>query len=116
MKIKFDYDSEEDILYFYPGEGHVDFSIDYDDIILDVRGDKIVGIEILNASEKFADERTEVEKLKKALSLLKEAYMNVKYDINSIFVKIGFLSSLPETGKEGMLIQVPVKKEMMVSV
>ena len=116
MKVNIDYDDEEDILYFYPDEKSVDFSIDYDDIILDVSGNKIVGIEIINASEKFGTDKEEIEKIKQSLSSIQEAYMNVKYGLNSIFIKIGFLSSVPDTAREGMLIQVPIKKEMMIEV
>lgn len=115
MKVNFDYDEGEDILYFYPDEKSVDFSIDYDDIILDVSGNKIIGIEIMNASERFAKAENEIEKTKKALSIIKEAVMKVDYGLNSIFVKIGFVSAMPEeTVKEGMLIQVPIKRELML--
>lgn len=116
MKINFDYDSENDILYFYPDEGSVDFSIDYDDIILDVRGNRVVGVEIINASEKFAENEVEIGELKQAMDSLKEAYMNVKYGMNSIFIKLGFVFSSPANKREGMLIQVPVKKELMLEV
>ena len=116
MKVNIDYDKNEDILYFYPNENKVDYSIDYDDIILDVSGNKIVGVEIINASEKFGVNETEIEKIKQALSYIDEAHMSVKYGLNSIFVKIGFISSTPENTKEGMLIQVPIKKEMMIEV
>lgn len=116
MKVNIDYDEEEDVLYFYPDEKSVDFSIDYDDIVLDVSGNKIVGVEILNASEKFRETDNEIERIKQALSSIKEAYMKVKYGINSIFVKIGFVSSMPESAREGMLIQVPIKREMMIKV
>ena len=116
MKVNIDYDNEGDILYFYPDEKNVDYSIDYDDTILDVSGNKIVGIEIMNASEKFGVDEKEIEKIKQALNSINEAYMKVKYGLNSIFVKIGFTSLTPEKTKEGMLIQVPIKKEMMIEV
>jgi len=116
MKVNIDYDDENDILYFYPDEKEVDFSIDYDDIILDVSGNKIVGVEIMDASEKFANVEEEIERLKQAIKSIKEAYMKVTYGINSIMVKIGFVSSMPENTREGMLIQVPIKREMIVEV
>jgi len=116
MKVNINFDKEEDILYFYPNEKNVDYSIDYDDTILDVSGNKIVGIEIMNASDKFGVNEEEIEKVKQALNSIDEAYMNVKYGLNSIFVKIGFISSTPENTKEGMLIQVPIKKEMMIEI
>lgn len=115
MKVNIDYDKENDILYFYPNEKTVDFSIDYDDIILDVSGNKIVGIEIMDASEKFGVGE-EKERIKQAIGSIKEAYMSVKYGVNSIFVKVGFFSMIPENTREGMLIQVPIKKEMMLTV
>lgn len=115
MQIKIDYDEEDDILYFYTDEKKVDYSIDYDDIILDVSGNKIVGVEIMDASEKFANLEEEVSKLRQAMNSIKEAYMKVDYTTNSIRVKIGFVSSIPEFSKEGMLIQVPIQREMMIS-
>lgn len=116
MIVNTDYDDEEDILYFYPNEKNVDFSIDYDDIILDVSGNKIVGIEIMNASEKFIENEEDSERIKQALNSIKQAFMKVKYGINSIFVRIGFISAIPKNAREGMLIQVPIKREMMIEV
>lgn len=116
MQIKIDYDSENDILYFYPNEKGVDYSIDYDDVVLDVKGDKIVGVEIMDASEKFANKEGDIENIKKAMASIKEAYMNIKYSPVSIKVKIGFVSSVADYEREGMLIQVPIKREMIVNV
>lgn len=116
MKINIDYDPENDILYFYPNEKVVDFSIDYDDVILDISGNSVVGVEIMDASIKFANENSEIENIKKAIASIKEAYMNVKYGVNSIMVKIGFVSSVPEHSREGLLIQIPIKREMMLAV
>lgn len=116
MKVNIDYDGEEDILYFYPNEKHVDFSVDYDDIILDVSGNKVVGVEIMDASEKFSSDEEDTERLKKAISSINKAHMNVKCGLNSISVKIGFESSVPQKTREGMIIQVPIKKEMMVQI
>ncbi len=113
MKTNIDYDLENDILYFYLGEFKADFSIDYDDIILDVSGNKIIGVEILDASEKFAKDEKELEILKNAMDSIKEAYLKVDYGINSIRVKIGFVSSVPET-EQNLLIQVPIKRELML--
>ncbi len=113
MKTNIDYDLENDILYFYLGESKADFSIDYDDIILDVSGNKIIGVEILDASEKFAKDEKELEILKNAMDSIKEAYLKVDYGINSIRVKIGFVSSVPET-EQNLLIQVPIKRELML--
>ena len=95
MKIKFDYDSENDILYFYSEEKKVDFSVDYDDTILDISGNKITGVEIMDASEKFAKDEGDIKRIKEVLKSIKEVYMGVKY---------------------GMLIQVPIKKEMIIGV
>lgn len=116
MKIKFDYDDENDILYFFSGENKVDFSVDYDDTILDISGNKISGVEIMDASEKFAGNEADMKRIKEALISIQEAYMAVKYGINSVRVKIGFVSSVPENAREGLLIQVPIKREMMVEV
>jgi uncharacterized protein YuzE len=115
MQVKIDYDAENDILYFYPNEKKVDYSIDYDDVILDVSGNKIVGVEIMDASEKFANEEKEIEKIRKALQVIKEAYFDVRYSPISIRVKIGFTSSVPSYEREGMLIQVPIERKMIVN-
>jgi len=111
---KVDYDKENDILYFYPNEKSVDYSIDYDDIILDVSGNKIVGGENMDASDKFGVGE-DIERIKQAINFIKEAYMGVKYGVNSIFVKIGFSSMVPENIREGMLIQVLIKKELILN-
>lgn len=116
METKIDYDSENDIVYFYPSEGKVDYSIDYDDVIIDISGNKIVGIEVMDASERFAGMAEEIERLKKALKSIEKAYMKIDYRQNSISIKVGFVSNLPEKTREGFLIQVPIKKEMIVNV
>jgi len=116
MKVNFDYDSENDILYFYSGNRKVDFSVDYDDTILDISGNKISGIEIMDASGKFAESEDDLKRVREALNSIKDVYMGVKYGINSVIVKVGFVSSMPENTREGMLIQVPIKKEMMIEV
>ncbi len=113
MKINIDYDSENDILYIYSSDSKVDFSIDYDDIILDVSGNKITGIEILDASEKFAKNKEETNLLKKAMDSIKKAYLKVDYGVNSIRVKMGFISSVSET-EQNLLIQVPIKRELIL--
>ena len=113
MKIKIDYDLENDILYIYSGDSHVDFSIDYDDIILDVSGNKITGVEILDASEKFAKSENELKLLKQAMNSIKEAYLKIDYEMNSIRVRMGFVSSISET-EQNLLIQVPIKRELML--
>ena len=114
MKINFGYDSENDILYFYSDEKKVDFSIDYDDTILDISGNKITGVEIMDASGKFAGNEEDTKRIKEALSSIKNVHMDVKYGISSIFVKVGFVSSVPENTREGLLIQVPIRREMMI--
>ena len=116
METKIDYDSENDIIYFYPDEKNVDYSVDYDDVIIDISGNKIVGVEIMNASEKFAGVEEEVTKIKKILESVKTSYMNVTYSQNSISIKLGFISNLPERTREGILIQIPIKKEMILNV
>ena len=116
METKIDYDSENDIIYFYSDEKNVDYSVDYDDIIVDISGNKIVGVEIMSASEKFAGVEEELVKIKKILESVKNSYMKVTYNQNSISIKLGFVSNLPEKTREGILIQIPIKKEMIVSV
>ena len=118
MKANVDYDSEYDILYIYPKDRDtkVDFSIDHDDIILDVKGNKIIGVELMDASEKFVSDEESTERMKKVLASIKDAFISVKYEINSIRVKIGFYSEIPEPTREGLLIQIPIERELIVEV
>jgi|TARA_B100002003_G_C13628335_1_gene321644 uncharacterized protein YuzE len=115
MKVSVDYDRDNDILYFYPDERSVDFSVDYDGIILDISGNNVVGIEIMDASEKFGLDDDNLESVRLILDSIKDAHMKVKYDHSSILVKLGFVSFDSNT-KENMLVQVPIKREMMVGV
>lgn len=116
METKIDYDSENDIIYFYPNEKTVDYSVDYDDIIVDISGNKVVGVEIMDASEKFAEVKEEIERMKKVFNSIESAYMKVIYSSNSISIKLGFVSNLPEKTREGILIQIPIQKEMILNV
>ncbi len=116
MKTNFSYDAEADILYFTISEKNVDFSIDYDDTIIDVSGNKVVGVEIMNATEKFAKSDNELDSTRKMLNSIKEARMKVDYKLDSFIIKIGFTSQIPEQVSEGMIIQVPIRKELMVEI
>jgi uncharacterized protein YuzE len=109
MAIKSDYDFENDILYFYVNEDNVDYSIDYDDIILDVSGKRITGIEIIDASRFLSI--TKSKEIKKFFSSLKNIKMDVEYKNNSISVSINLESS---KSKENIYIKVPIKKELIV--
>lgn len=109
MGIKIDYDSKNDIAYFYANENPIDYSIDYDDIVLDVSGKRITGIEIMDVSKFLNIDKT--EKIKKFFSSVKKIVMNVEYKQNSISVSINL-----ENGKsrENIHIKVPIRKELVV--
>lgn len=118
MKADFEYDDDEDILYIYNPEYKKDvlFSIDIDDSILDVgRKGEIVGIEIMDASIKFARDENEQETIKEALKNIKESFLKATYGVNSFIVKFGFFALIQKQPlRERMLIQVPIRKELMV--
>jgi len=109
MAIKSDYDIKNDILYFYVNENNVDYSIDYDDVILDVSGKRITGIEIMDAS-KFLSIKKSVD-INKFFSSLKNIKMDVEYKDNSISVSINLESN---KSNENIYIKVPIKKELIV--
>lgn len=114
MEIKIDYDSENDILYLYSENSKVDFSVDYDDIVLDVSGNNITGIEILGASEKFARDDLDASVLRRAMGSINNAYFNVDYGASSIMLKIGFVSSEPRKD-QNLFIQIPLKKDLVLA-
>jgi len=61
-KGNWDYDPENDSVFFYLADAKYDFSIDLGDIILDIGNDNsIAGIEILDASALFGLSREDLE-------------------------------------------------------
>ena len=55
-----------------------------------------------------------IDKAKKVLQSIKEAFMKAEYKSNSIIIKIGFVSLLPEINREGIIIQVPIREELIL--
>jgi len=55
--------------------------------------------------------------MKKVLKSIKKAFLKVSYGVNSFTVQIAFLSKVAtETINEGLTVQAPIKKEMMITV
>ena len=71
------------------------------------------------ASKKFGIAVTEGLKvsMKKVLKAIKKAFLKVTYGSNSFMVHIGFVSQVAaKTIDEGLTIQAPIKKELLVTV
>jgi len=108
--IKTSYDEVEDILYVNKGIKSK-FSIDLDNSILDIANDgKIIGLELLNASELF-DLNGNVKKI---LSSISKTFFNVNYMKNSVVIKFGFTSKITPD-KKFMIIQTPYKRKAVVN-
>jgi uncharacterized protein YuzE len=61
---KFDYDFENDTIFFYGTDKKYKTSIDIDDIILDVGEDNsVIAIEILDASKKFSVQKSDLSNI-----------------------------------------------------
>ena len=91
-KMKMDYDVENDILFIHKGfskDEKFKGNIDAGDIVLDMstKG-RIVGIEILNASEFLKAFKIG----KKVLESLKDARFKTQIKCNSIMIELVFLS------------------------
>jgi len=109
-----DYDSEVDILYIYPSDykGQVNYSIDFDDTIIDIgKNNLIVGVEIIDASKKFQWGGIDS---KSALQNIKKSYLRVKYGIDSFMVNFGFMALVNKKELENqMILQLPLKRAML---
>lgn len=107
MEKTVDYDKKNDILYVNKGEKVKD-SLQIDDFVIDFSYDnKIVGMEILDASKEISSliERTLD---KKDLAKIKDAKISVKKGRDAIYVKLALvLLSEGEEKKEHLSLTVP---------
>lgn len=86
-KMKLDYDFENDILYMYGGEKAKD-SIQIDDFVIDFSSDdKIVAIEILNAS-KILSKLSETIIKKEMLLKMKNAEMSIYQGKELVYITL----------------------------
>mgnify|MGYP001170000577 CR=1 FL=1 len=104
MKFSFNYDEKEDILYIH-NEDIVKFSLNFHDMfIIDFNhNNKVVGIEVIDASEVIYDLK------KSSLKTLEHASINAKYRDGVITVLL-LLKSKEETTRTSVPIPVYTKK------
>ena len=108
-KIDFDYDN--DILYLYTGEKVKD-SLQIENFVIDFSQDnKIVAIEILDAS-KILSELSQVDVTKDALSKIESAGMSVYRGKELIYVLLAIRLSI---NQESVDIRIPVPAPAAVS-
>lgn len=101
MEIKTNYDSKNDIIYIYSKESPVDYSIDFDDIILDCSKNKITGIEIMDASKKL-------NTLSKNLKI-KKTEMKINHTKNSIEINLNI--EFEKQNTENLLLKLPLVRK-----
>ena len=108
---KIDFDYENDILYLYTGEKVKD-SLQIENFVIDFSQDnKIVAIEILDAS-KILSELSQVDVTKDALSKIESAGMSVYRGKELIYVLLAIRLSI---NQESMDIRIPIPAPAAVS-
>ncbi len=86
-KMKIDYDEENDILFLYSGEKAKD-SLQIDEFVIDFSSEnKIVAIEIFNAS-KILSKLLEIDVTKGALSGMERAAMSIHQGKELIYIML----------------------------
>ena|SRR3989338_5567620 len=107
-KAKVDYDQENDILWVYSGEKVRD-SLEIDNFVIDFsHADKVVGVEIMNASEVIS--RLALGKVSKgALASLREASISLYQGRELSYVVIGLSVAIDNKIRE-IPIQVPAPR------
>lgn len=97
-KIKFDYDEENDSLFIYKSEEKVKGSVEIGEFVLDLAPNlnKIVGLEILNASKILS--KTLSPKINKNILLnIKKAFFRTQYKDNAIYLIYGIQFEIKKT-------------------
>lgn len=108
---KIDFDYENDILYLYTGEKVRD-SLQIEDFIIDFSHDnKIVAIEILDAS-KILSELSQTNLTKDALSKIESAGISVYHGKELIYVLLDIRLSINQASVD---IRIPVPAPAAVS-
>ncbi len=107
-KAKVDYDQENDILWIYSGENIRD-SLEIDNFVLDFsHEDKVVGVEILNASEVISN--LALNKISKdMLAEIKEASISLYQSKELCYVVLGLAMTIDNKVRQ-ISIQVPAPK------
>lgn len=107
-KVKIDYDEENDILWVYGGEKIKD-SLEIDNFVIDFsHSDKVVGVEIFNASEIISN--LVLSKIsKEMLSNIKEASLSFYQSKELFYVVVGLVLMINDKLRE-IPIQVPTPR------
>src|SRR3989344_159268 len=111
-KAKVDYDEESDILWAYSGEKVKD-SLEIDNFVIDFSiDDKIVGVEIMNASEVIS--KLSLNKIsKEMLSGIKEASLSFYHSRELFYVVVGLVMAVDNIVRE-IPIQIPAPRFAMI--
>ncbi|MBI2583371.1 MAG: DUF2283 domain-containing protein [Candidatus Aenigmarchaeota archaeon] len=107
-KAKVDYDKENDILWVYSGEKVRD-SLEIDSFIIDFsHDDKVVGVEILDASEVISN--LALSRIsREMLSNIKETSLSIYQSRELFYVVVGIVLEVDNKLRE-IPIQVPAPK------
>jgi len=107
-KVKVDYDHENDILWVYSGEKVKD-SLEIDNFVIDFSPeDKIVGVEMMNASEVIS--KLSLSRIsKEMLADIKEASLSFYQSRELSYIVIGLVMTVDNKVRE-IPIQVPAPK------
>lgn len=106
-KASVDYDEENDILYFHTGEKIKD-SLDFDQFVFDFSHDeRIVGLEIMNASKLL--KKLGVSVSKSALAKVRDAVFSTIQQREFLYVKVLFAIRLRgKTVQKEILAPAPI--------
>ena len=107
-KARVDYDEENDILWVYSGEKVKD-SLEVDSFVIDFsHDDKVVGVEIINASEVISSLAIIII-IKEGLANTKEASLSFYQSRELFYVVVGLIMTVNGKTRE-IPIQVPAPK------
>jgi len=85
---KYDYDFQNDTIFFYGENDKYKFSVDLDGIILDVNEDNyIMGIEILDASKKFNFSKSDLRAISEFSATIKTNEKNIEINMKLEIIK-----------------------------
>ena len=113
-KIKFDYDEENDSLFIYKSDETVKGSVEIGDFVVDLNPNlnKIVGLEIINASKILKTSLSkDIDKM--ILSNIKKAFLGTQHKDNAIYLIYGIQFQIEKKIiKEQTMIPIPVASKI----
>ena len=109
---KVDYDDENDILYLFTGEKASD-SLEIDNFVIDFSSDnKIVGVEIMNATEMLS-KLSQIIIPKDSLSRIESAAMNIYHGRELLYILLAIRLPINNRIEE---IRIPVPAPAAISI